>query len=332
MTTFDPADFPALFRDKHYNRTTELARTIDAINREELFDEYERLKSHAPSRPDAGKRYFVEHGGTISSSGGGKSSNRAEEHLAIALWNLKADRPHSAGGSFRLLDYQFPLKAKRTDKGIGKVDLIGATDPGRLIVVELKVKPEKKPGSSDARGDTPLRALMEGLRYATIVEANLDVIAQEAKSLFNMELVKGPPIAQVLTPGAWWEGWTGMGGSTRRAAGAWEGEFMRLIQEIEKGIGTTVERMTLGDVAAGRVTYGADGKTPTLSRKPEFRPVQLEARQLAGGVRGGFSRGDGGGEPRARPSAGGVKHESTKTGYAFALLLILASALIAFAG
>ena len=51
-----------------------------------------------------------------------------------------------------MLYYQFPLKAKQADKGIGKVDLRGATDRGRLIVIELKVKSEKKSGGSDARG------------------------------------------------------------------------------------------------------------------------------------------------------------------------------------
>ena len=51
-----------------------------------------------------------------------------------------------------MLYYQFPLKAKQADKGIGKVDLRGATDRGRLIVIELKVKPEKKSGGSAACG------------------------------------------------------------------------------------------------------------------------------------------------------------------------------------
>ena len=93
-----------------------------------------------------------------------------------------------------MLHYQFPLKAKQADKGIGKVDLLGATDRGHPIVIELKVKPEKRSGGADARGDTPLRALMEGLRYAAIVEANLDVLAREAKSRFSVETVKEPPL------------------------------------------------------------------------------------------------------------------------------------------
>ena len=276
MPNFDPADFPILFRDNRYKRTTELARTIADINVKELWGEYRRLRVCAPRRSDRNKRYFVGHDGIVSSSGGGKNSNRFEEHLAIALWNLKEDWPHPGGDSFRMLDYQFPLQAERADRGIGKVDLLGATDRGRLIVIELKVKPEKRSGGSDARGDTPLGALMEGLRYAAIVEANLDVIACEAKSCFSVEILEEPPIVQVLAPRAWWDGWTAcMVGSTRRDAGDWEGGFARFLQEIEREISVPVELMALDGIEAEAIGYGADGRKPTLGRKPDLHPFQV---------------------------------------------------------
>ena len=50
----------------------------------------------------------------------------------------------------RLLDYQFPLQASRADAGLGKADLLGATDRGRLVVVELKV-----PRKNGSPGDAP---------------------------------------------------------------------------------------------------------------------------------------------------------------------------------
>ena len=85
----------------------------------------------------------------------------------MALWNLDCRWPRLGGGHHRFLDYQVPLKAKRADYGIGKVDLLGVTDRGRLIVVELKYP-------RSGRGDSPAQALMAGLRYAAIVEANLE--------------------------------------------------------------------------------------------------------------------------------------------------------------
>ena len=79
--------------------------------------------------------------------------------MAIARSNMKGSWPCPDGGRFRLLDYQFPLKARQSDAGIGKVDLLGVTDRGRLTVIELKVKP---PGDN-ARGESPVAALLPGL-------------------------------------------------------------------------------------------------------------------------------------------------------------------------
>ena len=86
-----------------------------------------------------------------------------------------------------------------------------------------------------------MKALMEGLRYAAIVEANRDVIAQEAKSCFNEEIGAEPPLVQILAPRSWWEGWLNLDGSTRVAAGSWEPEFALLLRDIEKKVCVAVE-------------------------------------------------------------------------------------------
>jgi hypothetical protein len=39
------------------------------------------------------------------------------------------------GTRFELLDYQVPLKAIRADSGIGKIDMFGLTDHGRVNFV-----------------------------------------------------------------------------------------------------------------------------------------------------------------------------------------------------
>lgn len=281
MSHFHPDDFPILFHDGLYKRTTGLADTIASLDRNDLFSEYKRLRGCAPKRLERGKSYFVEHDGVISSLGDAEKSNRKEEHLAIALWNLKEHWPRPGNGRFRLLDYQFPLKASRSDQGIGKVDMLGLTDRGRLIIIELKVKPR----NAGSRGDTPLLALMEGLRYAAIVEANRDVIAIEAKHQFKEDITDEPPIVQVFAPRAWWKGWFDMEGSTRRCAGDWEPAFARLATDIEEGrLGVPVECVALEDIEDGGITYGADGRAPTLGRAPALYPVRPGEKRPIGPV------------------------------------------------
>ena len=136
-------------------QATGLADALQMIDVAALCREYDRLRREAPRRTTRGKRYFVGHDGRVQAKNPGSPS---EKHLAIALWRLKERWPRAGGDRMRLLDYEFPLRASRSDAGLGEVDLLGATDHGRLVVVELKVRRKNA-----SRGDTPLRALMEGL-------------------------------------------------------------------------------------------------------------------------------------------------------------------------
>ena len=162
MSGFSARHFPILFSKR--SATKDLAGSIEGINVDALCAEYDRLKEAAPSRSARGKRYFVGHDGRPQAKYPGRPS---EKHLAIALWNLEVRWPRDDIGWMCLLDYQFPLKASKSDTGLGEVDLLGATGEGRLVVIELKVLRK-----NDSRGDTPLLALMEGLRYAAVVHAN----------------------------------------------------------------------------------------------------------------------------------------------------------------
>ena len=171
--------FPYLHKNgthaKPLNQTTNLVRNINNISRSKLHDEYGMLLECAPRRGDAGKRYFENHNGVPTS--GMRASPWSEEILAMALWNEKKAWPRADGTEFFLLDYQFPLKAWRSDKDIGKIDLLGVTNQGRLMVIELKV---------NDRRDTPVAAMLQGLRYAAIVQSNLNSIAWElGLSLMN---------------------------------------------------------------------------------------------------------------------------------------------------
>ena len=150
MSTLSTKRFSVLFKKTWH--VSGLAENISCIDRNALCREYAELRQCALRRYPP-KRYFVDgHDGTLSTPG---KNNRLEEHLAIALWRMRGWWPSADGGRFHLRDYQFPLKARQADTGIGKVDLLGVTERGRLMVIELKVKPE-----NGSRGETPVTALM----------------------------------------------------------------------------------------------------------------------------------------------------------------------------
>jgi len=142
-----------LYNRGEVNRTSEFASVASTLDIPRLAQMYAQLTADAPRRHPRGKRYLSGRTGITSS---GEFSNRNEEHLAVALFNASR-----SGGRFdlpdrrqlTLIDYQTPLKSRRADRGIGKVDLFGVIDGQLPCVVELKVK----------GGDTPLRALLEGL-------------------------------------------------------------------------------------------------------------------------------------------------------------------------
>ena len=266
--------FPYLHKCGKYaeaiNKTRNLAQKIDEVDRDELGDEYLNLSVCAPRRADRGKPYFVNHSGVPTS--GKNADPESEDILAMALWNERKSWPLADGGEFFLLDYQFPLKARRSDQGIGKVDLLGITKQGRLKVIELKVKPD----GDNNRGDSPAAAMLQGLRYAAIVQSNLNSIAKELEQEFGCSIPNEPPIVQVLAPEDWWQAWMGLESSTPSAAGDWEKALVKLAKDIEERIGIRVECAEL-DVKRGQVSFNEDCR-PRLDRIPELRFLNLGVR------------------------------------------------------
>ncbi len=276
MQKFSTSKFKLLFnKDRHWKQTTGLASKIKGIRMDggAIFEEYKLLKNCAPRRRSE-KDYFVEHNGNLTRPQ--DKSHRFEERLAIAIWNKRIVWPRPKGGGFSILDYQFPLKANQSDQGIGKIDLLGLTDRGRLMVIELKVK---KDGS---RGDSPLAAIIQGLRYAAIVEANQTDIAVEAKERFDAQIMEKPPIIQVLAPKAWWNEWCGLEGSTRKAAGDWETEFAKLIKDIENRLGISIECVAFDDLDPKDIKTGPENIRPEIDIDLNLYPVFPEKKEFIG--------------------------------------------------
>ena len=263
MTEFSSRQFPILFRK--FRNVKGLASAIKEIDLDSLCSEYEMLESLAPNRHDRGMRYFVGHRGVVNTN---SPINLSEKHLAIALWR-QCELPSQDGASrLRLLDYEFPLKAAQSDAGLGKVDLLGVTTDGRLSIIELKVKPR-----NGARGDTPVHALMEGLRYAAVVQANMFAIRTEVKDSFGIVISDRAPIVQILALEGWWSGWRDMDQSTRLKAGNWESHCADLASRLEGRLGVTVECASLTDLGLTDIKW--DAGQPRLPRLQFLTPVAL---------------------------------------------------------
>ena len=191
-----------LYNEPAANRVSGFCSFAEHLDVTVVFDGYAELLQNAPRRHERGKSYL---GGRTGVTGSGSYSDRREEHLAVALYNASRGQVPFAlpdGRTLAFLDYQTPLKARRDDSGIGKVDLFGAIDGTLPCVVELKVA-----GSKGALADTPLRALLEGLTYCAIVEANGEEIAREALDLFGCRFETRRPALVVAAPEDYWLGY-----------------------------------------------------------------------------------------------------------------------------
>jgi hypothetical protein len=125
----------------------------------------------------------------------GTPTRRLEEYLASTLWR-GGDIALPDSERLRLLDYQMPLKSRRADKGVGKVDLLGVDAHGTLVVVELKIK-----GHSEDRRI----GLLEGLIYAAIVQANVAKISDEFSRARGVRISPVRPRVLVVAPAKYWD-------------------------------------------------------------------------------------------------------------------------------
>lgn len=122
---------------------------------------------------------------------GGEQSRRGASRRRT-VQPRRADAARRAVGA---LDYQFPLKSVQANKGVGKIDLLGLREDGTLAVVELKIE--------DSVEDLYV-ALLEGLIYAAVVEANIAAIADEFRTARGHESGLGRPHVLIIAPPAYW--------------------------------------------------------------------------------------------------------------------------------
>jgi hypothetical protein len=232
----------------HVRRLSSAERQTLTITAEELAAGYASLRANAPTRPQP----------YLSASRAGvppidPTERRTEERLAMALFN-RGQIGISGGGELTMLDYQMPLKAARSDRGIGKVDIVGLCEDGVLAVIELKV--------AGSREDRRI-ALLEGLIYAAVIEANLSNIAREARVRLGRAVKAIPPRIFIVAPPEYWA-------DPRSYPKV--GEMATLIAQTSELVKTRVELLSLN--VTGQVSLGLDGSKPTMVDAVMLEPVR----------------------------------------------------------
>ena len=211
-----------------------------------MFDAERRC---APRRGDRGKSYLQDHNGIPST---GATTNRGEEHLAIALFNSFGLRSDGLAvgrtGRITLAEYQVPLKARQSD-GLGKVDLLGLDEQGHICVIELKVAESNEP---------PVRAVLEALSYTAILAANLDALVREFAHR-GVVARNAVPRVVVWAPEGYW-----------RAHAHGVPHLTPLMAHIMASTGVAISLQSIGDVS---VVHGLNGSRPTLLGTPSCREV-----------------------------------------------------------
>ena len=250
----------ALYGAPEVNRITGFAAATARLSSDELATLYRELCASAPRRHRRNKRYFEGRSGTTSS---GEQSNRREEHLAVAVRNaFCSTRPLALehGHTLTLLDYQTPLKERRDDKGIGKVDLFGVIGGTLPCVIELKV-----PTAHGGCSDTPLRAFLEAFAYCAIVEANIDDLAAEAKETLGCTIKRARPTLMVMAPEDYWVSYL-----RHPRAGDWWPPLERLAADLADSLGLESHFIALRDAG---FEMGLAGNPPQLTG--ECQPISV---------------------------------------------------------
>lgn len=205
----------------------------------------------APSRAGVSKKYFVEgHSGCPST---GDSTNRGEEHLALALFNAHGSRQQPlrlpGGEPLTLLDYQVPLKARHADAGVGKIDLFGIGGSGSLYIVELKVL---RSGTTD----TPLKGILQALTYAAAIQSNLSDILVEIRQRSGREGKPSPLVLCLLAPDNYWA-WF----NDSSASHGWRAAMAEFGEAIEEATGNKALFLSLRNC---EWEPGLNGQKPRL--------------------------------------------------------------------
>jgi len=239
----EPKTLIELAQDRDVRKAAGFRAVAERLDAAVLAGLYAGQRDTAPHRGDAGKKYFGGRDGTLPKRG----ARRDEDQLAIALVNHARENsqtlkipPRLHGeewGELLPLDYHVPLKLAASEPaGVNRVDVLGIGPDDRMAVILLKyVAPSATRGST---GDTPLRALLEALAYAAILDANAETLRAEAQETFGRTFAEAPPLVYLIGSPRYWEL------CRRREAqkgAAWINQLERLVTVLNEGDPRVIE-------------------------------------------------------------------------------------------
>ncbi len=249
-----------LYKNEELNRISGFLHFMKQMDINDVYEGYRQLRDYdAPQRQNP---YFVDSHNGIASSG--SASTRREEHLALALFNATRAKKEFIlpdGRRIDFIDYQTPLKAKQGDKGIGKVDLFAVIDNKNPAVVELKID-----GAKGAYADSPLHALLEGLAYCSIIEANSATISKEVATKYALQLSATAPALVVLAPEDYWINYL-----KNQKAGDWLPELINMSNKLTKELGIEILLLAMADAGFKK---GLDGVAAKLTGECQLVSVE----------------------------------------------------------
>ncbi|MEZ4214994.1 MAG: hypothetical protein R3E88_00820 [Myxococcota bacterium] len=225
----------------------------EALTGARLAEMYREEKQAAAAEVRADVAHFVGHDG-------GFEGDIAidEKELAIAVYNqceldqvtlklLDGVPPRDADDvddegtpptEVTLLDYAVPVtalsprKIKARMRVVSALDLLGVANDDRLVVARCRVMPPKS-----TKGDTPLRALLEGLAQCAVAEAWRESLAAQIAEKFERTVAPAPPSLLVLANNRYWEIYRKR---SLQSAGPWMAALRKLGGEVESALGIPV--------------------------------------------------------------------------------------------
>jgi hypothetical protein len=279
--------------DKEVRKAAGFRAAAADLTGEGLASLYAQETANAPHRHQAGKKYLVAYNSRLA---GSRKPRRDSEHFALALAEYCRRTGEGLalpedGGSVQFVHAQIPAKSAAADKsrgaddpnaGLLPIDLVGLGPDDRMVVARVKyVAPS---AGRTGTGETPLRALLEGLASTAVAVANQAELGQEVAERAGRPFAEGPPLLLLLGSARYWEL------CRRREAqkgAAWIQQLERLAREIEEAFGVGVLYLTCKLVGDPGWSY------------PEGSPVLDEAPRLVTAWEYGAGRVRP--KPRARP-------------------------------
>jgi len=233
---------PAAFRE-----------AANALTAEALASMYQQERSLAGEEASADIQHFLGHDGTTEGE-----TKVDEKEFSIAVFNQcqedqsqivlpdavppadpdDVDDEGTPATTIDLIDYAVnmttlaPRKIKARNRVISSLDLLGIAMDERLAVQRVRLMPPRS-----TKGDTPLRAILEGLAQCAVVEAHRETLSAQIAERTGRTVASDPPRLVVFANNRYWEIYRRR---SLKSAGPWMEAMRRVAGEIEQGLGIPV--------------------------------------------------------------------------------------------